>query len=207
MDRSKQLVKNTIIISFGTFLPKLIALITTPIVTGSLSKSDFGTYDLLSTIAALYLPIVTVQIHSAAFRYLIDCRNDKKRITEIISTIFCFVLFTSIVSLLALNIWISCFSLLNLNPLLVGIYLLVDILLICTQQIIRGLSKNKLYSISAIANSFLYGLFLTIFLKYTQFDIDGFIISPNIEKLSINVIDEDFQNSDHNPVYFTFTLK
>lgn len=37
--------------------------------------------------------------------------------------------------------------------------------------------------------------------------IDGFIISPNIEKLSVNVIDEDFQNSDHNPVYFTFTLK
>ena len=37
--------------------------------------------------------------------------------------------------------------------------------------------------------------------------IDGFIISPNIEKLSINVIDEDFQNSDHNPIYMTFSLK
>ena len=37
--------------------------------------------------------------------------------------------------------------------------------------------------------------------------IDGFIISPNIEKLSINVIDEDFQNSDHNPVYMNFQLK
>ena len=37
--------------------------------------------------------------------------------------------------------------------------------------------------------------------------IDGFIISPNIEKLSVNVIDEDFQNADHNPVYMTFELK
>ena len=37
--------------------------------------------------------------------------------------------------------------------------------------------------------------------------IDGFIISPNIEKISVNVIDEDFQNSDHNPVYMTFMLK
>ena len=37
--------------------------------------------------------------------------------------------------------------------------------------------------------------------------IDGFIISPNIEKLSMNVIDEDFQNADHNPVYMTFQLK
>ncbi len=37
--------------------------------------------------------------------------------------------------------------------------------------------------------------------------IDGFIISPNIEKLSINVIDKDFENSDHNPIYMTFELK
>lgn len=37
--------------------------------------------------------------------------------------------------------------------------------------------------------------------------IDGFIISPNIEKLSVNVIDEDFQNSDHNPVFMNFILK
>ena len=37
--------------------------------------------------------------------------------------------------------------------------------------------------------------------------IDGFIISPNVEKLSVNVIDLDFQNSDHNPVFMTFELK
>ena len=36
--------------------------------------------------------------------------------------------------------------------------------------------------------------------------IDGFIISPNIEKLSVKVIDKDFQNSDHNPVFMTFRL-
>ena len=37
--------------------------------------------------------------------------------------------------------------------------------------------------------------------------IDGFIISPNIIKLSMNVVDMDFQNSDHNPVFMTFELK
>ncbi len=37
--------------------------------------------------------------------------------------------------------------------------------------------------------------------------IDGFIISPNIENFFIKVIDKDFQNSDHNPVYMTFVLK
>ena len=37
--------------------------------------------------------------------------------------------------------------------------------------------------------------------------IDGFIISPNVEKLSMDVIDEDFQNSDHNPVFMSFALR
>ena len=37
--------------------------------------------------------------------------------------------------------------------------------------------------------------------------IDGFIISPNVKNISMNVIDMDFQDSDHNPVYMTFELK
>ncbi len=42
--------------------------------------------------------------------------------------------------------------------------------------------------------------------KWQYYLIDGFILSPNIEKTDIRVIDEDFQNSDHNPVYMTFKL-
>jgi exonuclease III len=43
--------------------------------------------------------------------------------------------------------------------------------------------------------------------EWQYYVIDGFIISPNVEKLSVNVIDLDFQNSDHNPVFMTFELK
>jgi endonuclease/exonuclease/phosphatase family metal-dependent hydrolase len=37
--------------------------------------------------------------------------------------------------------------------------------------------------------------------------IDGFIVSPNVEVLSVQTIDLDFKNSDHNPVKLTFLLK
>ena len=36
--------------------------------------------------------------------------------------------------------------------------------------------------------------------------IDGFFMSPNIKNVSINTIDEDFENSDHNPVMLRFKL-
>ena len=37
--------------------------------------------------------------------------------------------------------------------------------------------------------------------------IDGFLASDNIEIVSKNVIDENFKNSDHNPVQITFRLR
>jgi endonuclease/exonuclease/phosphatase family metal-dependent hydrolase len=37
--------------------------------------------------------------------------------------------------------------------------------------------------------------------------IDGFILSPNVELISVRTIDLDFKNSDHNPVKLTFSLK
>jgi len=37
--------------------------------------------------------------------------------------------------------------------------------------------------------------------------IDGFILSPNIELVSVQTMDLDFKNSDHNPVKLVFVLK
>jgi endonuclease/exonuclease/phosphatase family metal-dependent hydrolase len=37
--------------------------------------------------------------------------------------------------------------------------------------------------------------------------IDGFLVSPNITVESVQTIDLDFKNSDHNPVKLTFSLK
>ncbi len=44
--------------------------------------------------------------------------------------------------------------------------------------------------------------------KKTQFYvIDGFILSPNVEMTSVRTLNEDFKNSDHNPVQIKIKLK
>lgn len=43
--------------------------------------------------------------------------------------------------------------------------------------------------------------------NWQYYVIDGFILSPNVKLLQINVINEDFVNSDHNPVYMKFILE
>ena len=62
--------KNTLILSLGTFLPKFAAFITLPILTGQLTKVEYGTYDLVTVMVSLLLPAATLQIQAAAFRLL-----------------------------------------------------------------------------------------------------------------------------------------
>lgn len=42
--------------------------------------------------------------------------------------------------------------------------------------------------------------------EWQYYVLDGFLVSPNVNALSVDVIDLDFQNSDHNPVHMTFEL-
>ena len=56
MSREGKLAKNTLIISIGTFLPKLASFITLPILTGYLTQVEYGTYDLITILVSLLLP-------------------------------------------------------------------------------------------------------------------------------------------------------
>ena len=77
MSREGKLAKNTLILSIGTFLPKLASIITLPVLTGCLTQSEMGTYDVILILESLFLPTATLQIQTAAFRFLIDARDDK----------------------------------------------------------------------------------------------------------------------------------
>ncbi|NME63975.1 oligosaccharide flippase family protein [Clostridium cadaveris] len=161
MSREGSLVKNTLIILFGTLLPKLSGMIVLPVITGYLSKSELGTYDLITTLVSLLLPIITLQIQSAAFRFLIDCRNDNEDTCEIITNILTFITIVSLFAVIIMTIVMKKFDLLTRS--LICIYFYVDMLLNAVQQIVRGLSKNKLYSISAVITS-LFNMIIVLFM-------------------------------------------
>lgn len=152
MSRETKLVKNTIILSIGTFLPKAVSFITLPIITGYLSQDEYGTYDLILTLVSLILPVATLQIQTAAFRFLIDHRGDKANTKKVISNILVFVLPISILALCVL--FIAMFRLPLSTRTIVCLYFFGDILANIGRQIARGISKNFDYSISAIISSF-----------------------------------------------------
>lgn len=178
MNREKSLAKNTLIIAIGTFLPKLSSFITLPIITGGLTKAEMGTYDLICTLVSLFLPVATLQIQSAAFRFLIDVREDEKESKRIITNIIAFILPTSFIALAILYFFLGSVSL--IIRWLICLYFFSDILMLSTQQIIRGLSNNKLYSVSSVIISLFNMLLIILTVSVGKQGLIGVLVSITV---------------------------
>lgn len=174
MSREKSFVKSTAILAIGTFLPRLASFVILPIITGYLTKKEYGQYDLITVLVSLLLPVITLQIQTAAFRFLIDKRDNEEEKKNIISNIFFFSLPVSIIAL------VVTYFVIRMNPftkLLICIYLLFDILVNTARQVTRGLGKNHYYSISSVMNSVVLMIGVVIFVYYRRMGLNGVIIA------------------------------
>lgn len=175
MKREQQFIKNSVILSIGTIVPKMTAIVTLPIITGCLTKAEYGTYDLITILVSLVLPIATLEMQAAAFRYLVNLRGNlieqKKCITNITA-------FTVPVCIVVLTILYFC--LFNVSPstrLLILIYFFVDIILATVRQMARGLALNMVYSFSALLNSVIEMLLMAILLMGLDKGLNGALIA------------------------------
>ena len=179
--REKNLLKNTFVLSLGTFLPKLTSIILIPILTGYLTKEEYGTYDLITTLVSLLLPAVTLQIQSAAFRFLINKRKDEKETNILITNILTFTTLVSILSLIILY-----FLLYKINYFIrfeIIIYFLLDITLISLRQISRGVGDNLGFAINSTVNSFIMLFFTFLGLVIFKLGISGVLIALIISSI------------------------
>jgi len=148
MSREKDLVKNTLVLSIGKFMPKLIAIVTLPILTQYLTKREYGTYDLITTLVMLVIPIATLQIQSAAFRFLIDCRGDKEKSSEIISNIFVVTIPISLIASIVIQFFFAEWSV--YIRVFIALYFFLDTIHLTIAQVARGIGNNRAFSVGAI---------------------------------------------------------
>ncbi len=177
MSRSKDLAKNTFILALGTFLPHLGALVTLPIYTGMLTKTELGRYDLVVVTVYIIAVVVTLQIQQAVFRFLIDVRGKQDENTYITNT----VLFEIIPSIVASAIFGFTFKdTPTLSRVLIALYTFLNIQHLVVGQIARGLGKNKVYSIGAIINTVLNLVLVIVLMVGRGLGFDGLFISLNL---------------------------
>ena len=93
VNKSKEYIKNTFILFIGKFATQFTSFLLIPLFTRYLLKDDYGWTDLLQSYIFLLVPILTLRLDSAIFRFLIDNRKDEKaRFNKHLETCFLFYL-------------------------------------------------------------------------------------------------------------------
>lgn len=173
--RENKLIKNTVILAIGTFLPKFAVFITLPILTGYLTKEEYGTYDLVLTLVSLLLPAATLQIQTAAFRFLIEKRDKKEDIKLIITNIYAFIIPTSIIALGVLYFVLG--SQESVIRIEICLYFMLDMLSSATRQVVRGLGKNSLYTMSAFISAISQVVFIFLLVGLAEWGLNGAVLA------------------------------
>ena len=183
MSKSKQLAVNTAIITIGKISTQFISFFLLPVYTKLLTTSDYGVVDLLGTLVSLLVPIIILQIEQAAFRYLIDYRNNSDGIKKVVSTTIAVIVVQSIVF-----IFVFClFEKYIHNS--YKVYLLINVL-ICIfssvlSQIARGLGNNLQYALSSFLAATVTIILNIIFIVFLNMGASGMLLANFISNLFV----------------------
>ncbi len=193
MSRDKKLLKNTIIYAIGNISSKFLIFLFLPIYTKFLTPSEFGTYDLIVTIVALMVPIISFQIQEAVFRYIIDENSSRKR-NQVISSAFQIAIrnisLTNIVYIAVVYLFNIKYSILIM--LYFNVYIISELYL----QVARGLKKNKEYATAGVINTFsnVFSIILLLIILHLKIEallisvILGFLISIGYLEIKLKLI-------------------
>lgn len=183
--KKKTLFKNTIILTIGKLCTQFINFILLPIYTLYLSTSEYGIVDLLTTYISLLIPVLTLQLEMAVFRFLIDYRsNDKEKsiiITNSSYILIIVMLITAIIGYLLIKVFKIRF----------GLYIILIILVTMISnnllQLSRGLGNNGFYSIGCIISALLSITINLILLVYCKYGIQSVFIATIIANIICSV--------------------
>ncbi|MHA6249626.1 oligosaccharide flippase family protein [Pontibacter sp. CAU 1760] len=181
MASSKDLVKNVIIYSIGSIGSKLITFLLVPIYTFFLTKAEMGYYDLVISTISLFVPLITIQISDATFRWLIEVKHDSILQSKIITNALVVILAGITIAFTLFSITLLFFDI--ENKFVISLILFLSALLPLFQQIIRGLEKNKLYSIMGIINTLLIFSLNIIFIMFYEVSVNILLLATAIANI------------------------
>lgn len=176
MNRYQKLGWNTLIISIGNFGTKFMAFLMVPFYTFFLSPSEYGKADLYVIAISVLVPVCTLSIGDALFRFSVNNNENQKKIFStamLIPTLMAgVIIFSAPIVELMFNqtIYYWMFILLLLLQSINTIF----------QQYIRAIGKLILYSSIGIVSSIVLFGSSVIFLKNFSMGIKGYLLAQII---------------------------
>lgn len=176
----KELGKNTLIFAISLFLSKLVSSLMVPLYTRTLTTEQYGIADLIMTLSQFIVPICSLSIHEAVFRFSLDKKNNKHEIIRcgmniawIASILMCI---TGVLSRLYSPIedWI--------------VYLVVISILTMFHNILslytEASGKVKLFGVDSVVCNFVLGASSVVFLLFCSLEIRGYFYAVIVSQLT-----------------------
>ncbi len=181
MNKEKELIKNTIIITIGKIATQFISFFLLPLYTAILTTEEYGIVDLLNTYVSLLIPIITFQVIQGVFRFLIDYRKEEEQKQTLITTSLFFIIFQSMVFLVIFFIignyienQYKYFLATNVIAMTFSNFML---------QISRGLGDNKSYSVGSFITAVSAVLLNVLFIAVIKWGAYGMLIATLISNI------------------------
>ncbi|WP_439291310.1 lipopolysaccharide biosynthesis protein [Lonepinella koalarum] len=189
MVKANRLLKETFIYSIGSFGSKILSFLLVPIYSFFLTKEDLGSYDLFLTTVTLFVPLVSLQISDAAYRWLIDGvkeNTDQYKSSKIVTNTFFIIIGMFLIFGIFFAIYLYFYSFQYSSYFLVTLFF--SSFFPFLQSIQRGMGNSKGYAASGIILSFLMVILNIILVVLLKLEVKGILLANIIAYIIGSVI-------------------
>jgi O-antigen/teichoic acid export membrane protein len=151
MSKGKELAKNTLILTVGKICTQFISFLLLPLYTALLQPEEYGIVDLFNTYVTLLVPLFNWQFENGMFRFMLDCRKDKRQQTRIFSTVIITNMIQAVIYIVFFLIAQNFIS--SEWKIFLAIDVVLNIFLNTLLQFPRGLGKSSAYAIGSFISA------------------------------------------------------
>ena len=181
--RYKTLLKDTFIFALGSFGSKLILFLMVPFYTNYMTEAEYGTAELVFTIAQLLAPFISVVIFDAVIRFGLS-KNEKKENVLLVGSI---VFLGSVVIGAIITPLIGLYGTVSEWKWYLYTYVICNIANSIELNYLKTKGMNKTYALLSILQTGLMAGLNVWFLVYRSLGIQGYLLAYIISNLTIEV--------------------
>jgi len=170
-----RLISDSVIFTIGNFLAKLIQYFLLPFYTSKLTTQAYGTSELLNNLSDILLPIMTLAIYEAVFRFSINNEyNQAALLYESISFLFRILIGSFIIATIVQHFIHYPYT----YNLLILIFAVSFRKLFANYA--RGSGYSKCFAVSGIVDALALAFFSWLFLSRFQWYVRGYLLAITI---------------------------
>ena len=183
MNKYQTLAANTLLMSIGTFGSKLLVFLMVRFYTGYLTPAEYGTADLITQTANLLIPLVSLDIADAVFRFAADRRGGG---ADVFSVGLCIITLGSAAMPLILAL-LQGIPEVRQYGFLLGTFIMASCYHGLCAQFVRARGNTALFAVQGLLNTALFIGLNILFLAVFRWGVWGYVLSTTVADLLTTV--------------------